>query len=338
MENILSRVLLVCDRPHWAYDSIAKALCKYNQNPQLQLDIAYIKGITRFNASLCLGYDVIFVLGWQVLGEFQDAQGNSAQVTERFSFLDPAKTLMGIHSHHGWDNRRTQPGHWISPPQELIHFLKRYRGVNAVSRRLWQLFRDAELANVFYTPNGVDTEVFQPIQPIQTEGPLRVGFSGNQKHDWRKGITEFIKPSCNLPGVELKLAYPQEGYVPHDEMPRFYNDIDVYLCASSSEGFSLSVLEASASGRPIISTRVGGSEELIDNGINGFLVDRSVEAIREKIKYFLAHRHRTLEMGAENRRIVTTQWGWKQRAPAWLQFITTHLRQVSSIPSMSSVE
>ena len=38
-------------------------------------------------------------------------------------------------------------------------------------------------------------------------------------------------------------------------MPKFYNKLDIY-CASSSEGFSLSVLEASATGIPVISTKV----------------------------------------------------------------------------------
>jgi glycosyltransferase involved in cell wall biosynthesis len=114
-----------------------------------------------------------------------------------------------------------------------------------------------------------------------------------------------LELACDLPGIELRLAMLRSGqYVPLEEMPQFYNEIDIYLCASSSEGFSLSVLEASACGRPVISTRVGGCEDLIIDGVNGFLVDRDVQAIREKIEFFLANRDAAREMGAQNRKIV----------------------------------
>ncbi len=329
-------VLIVCDRPNWAYDAIAKALVKCNDDPSLHFDVAYIKGGEVPLETIHKDYDVVFVMGWQLLGEIRKGPFNNllaqwlpfpdAKIVERLSFLDPKRTLTGIHSHHAWDSRQTQPDNNVLPPQNLIEFLQRYRGVNAVSQRLYDLFRQAGLTNVVYTPNGVDVELFKPEAEINLDGPLRVGFSGNKKHDWRKGITQFIEPACDLPGVELRLAMPQEEhYVPLEEMPQFYNEIDVYLCASSSEGFSLSVLEASACGRPVISTRVGGSEELIIEGVNGFLVDRDVQAIREKIEYFLARRDKVREMGAANRKIAAEKWSWERRAPAWLSFIKSHL-------------
>lgn len=328
----MHRILIVCDRPNWAYDAIAKALIRYNRDPSLDFDVAYIKGGDVPLETIYDDYDVVFVMGWQLLAELR--QGKLAQllpfldakIVERLSFLDPNRTLTGIHSHHAWDDQQTQPDNNVLPPQNLIKFLQRYRGVNAVSRRLYDLFRQAGLTNVVYTPNGVDIELFKPEAEINLDGPLRVGFSGNKKHDWRKGITEFIEPACNLPGIELKLAMPQEGHhVPLEEMPQFYNEIDVYLCASSSEGFSLSVLEASACGRPVVSTRVGGSEDLIIEGVNGFLVDRDVQAIREKIKYFLDNRDKVREMGVASRKVVEEKWSWERRAPAWIEFIRSHL-------------
>jgi glycosyltransferase involved in cell wall biosynthesis len=328
----MHRVLIVCDRPSWAYDTIAKALIKHNHDPSLDFGVAYIKGAGVPLETIHRDYDLVFVMGWQLLGELR--RGRLAQllpfvnakIAERFSFLDPKRTLTGIHSHHAWDNRQTQPDNNVLPPQHLIEFLQWYCGVNAVSRRLYDLFRQAGLTSVVYTPNGADIELFKPEAAINLDGPLRVGFSGNKTHDWRKGITDFIEPACDIPGVESRLAMLRSGqYVPLEEMPRFYNEIDVYLCASSSEGFSLSVLEASACGRPVISTRVGGCEDLIIDGVNGFLVDRDVQAIREKIEFFLANRDAAREMGAQNRRIVEELWSWAKRTPAWIEFIKAHL-------------
>jgi len=325
----MKRVLLVCDRPNWAYDAIAQALIRYNTDSSLTFGVAYVKGDDVSLDTFHKDYDTVFVIGWQLMGELQRRRFarhfpflDERAIRKTLPFLDPKRTLTGIHSHHAWGERQTQPDRDVPPPDSLIRFLSRYSGVNAVSCRLFNIFRQAGLENLVYTPNGVDIELFKPESEIQIDAPLRVGFSGNKKHDWRKGITEFIEPACDLPGIELKLAMPQDGhYVPLAEMPRFYNKIDVYLCASRSEGFSLSVLEASACGRPVISTRVGGSEDLIEDGVNGFLVDRNVQAIQEKLKYFLSNRQRVVEMGSANRETVDENWSWEKRAPAWIEFI-----------------
>jgi glycosyltransferase involved in cell wall biosynthesis len=56
------------------------------------------------------------------------------------------------------------------------------------------------------------------------------------------------------------------------EPERYYRAIDVYVCASEVEGMSNSVLEAMASGIPVIATNVGGNPELVSHGETGFLV------------------------------------------------------------------
>ena len=325
----MARVLLVCDRPRWAYDAIAQALVKHNDDPQLILEIAYVKG----GAAALEGADLVFPLGWQLLAVCRPGWlPGSIRFVELMPELERSRVVTGLHSHHGWDGGRSQPDRDVAPPRALVEFLRRCRGVNAVSQRLAGLFRRAGLPHVAYTPNGVDTGLFRPEALIRTTGPLRVGFSGNPKHDWRKGISEFIEPACRGLEVELKLAMPQtDHYVPHEQMPRFYNDVDVYLCASSSEGCSLSVLEAAACGRPIISTRVGGCEELIEHGLNGWLVDRSVEAIRERLAWCLARRDAVREAGARGREVIEAQWSWAARAPAWLEFIRASIGRVEPV-------
>lgn len=315
-----SKVLLVADRPNWAYDSIAKALVKYNDNPDLELDIDYIKNANRDLRSIFHNYDLVFLLGWQLLGTLKQGK-----IKRTNNFLDPKRVLTGIHSHHSWDDRRTTPDLSVRPPEALIEFLQKFAGVNTVSRRLYELFLQSGLTTLACTLNGVDTELFKS-SPVQTEGPLRVGFSGNNRHDWRKGISEFIEPGCDQEGIELHLAMPKEGHhINLDQMPGFYKKIDAYVCASVSEGFSLSVLEASASGCPIISTRVGGCEDLIIDGVNGFIVDRDVDAIRDKVSFLRDNRAVAVQMGAMNRTIVEQLWSWDVRARGWLSFIEAHL-------------
>ena len=314
------RVLLVADRPNWAYDTIARALVKFNDDPDLILDIEYVKNGKRLLENIHRDYDLIFFLGWQTL-----LRNESYKL--RYKFIDKKKILTGIHSHHAWDGRASSPDKSIPPPIELIMFLKQFAGVNAVSRRLYELFLGSGLDTVTYTPNGVDTSIFTATNEERVNNELRVGFSGNDQHDWRKGIREFIEPATRMDGISLKLAMPNDGHhVAPDQMPSFYENIDVYLCASLSEGFSLSVLEAAASGCPIISTRIGGCEDLIIDGVNGFFVDRDVQQFREKLMSFRDDHETLRKMGRQSRQITNQLWSWKIRAPAWLAFINSRLR------------
>ncbi len=56
------------------------------------------------------------------------------------------------------------------------------------------------------------------------------------------------------------------------DVPRVLSILDVFVLPSLSEGLSLALLEAMASGKPVVATRVGGNPELIDHGRTGFLI------------------------------------------------------------------
>ncbi|MDA8792867.1 glycosyltransferase family 4 protein [Bacteriovoracaceae bacterium] len=323
------KVLLICDCRNWAYDAIAKNLVKYNTNLNLSFEIFYLKE-ARDNFEETSGeFDYLFFMGWQNLFEEKKSFLTRRVTYEKiFPFVDTSKVITGIHSHHSWDNRKTMPDLSIDPPIALVEALNSCLSVNAVSLRLTELFRKNGLANVVYTQNGVDVHEFTQNENIGEREKLHVGFSGSLKHDWRKGITEFITPAVEEAEMELVKAVSGKGeFVPLEEMPDFYKNLDVYLCASSSEGFSLSVLEASSSGVPVISTKVGGCEDLIEDGVNGFLVDRSVNKMVEKLRYLDQNRETLSTMGQKNRSVVESNYTWEKSCKIWIDFISGSIQK-----------
>lgn len=80
------------------------------------------------------------------------------------------------------------------------------------------------------------------------------------------------------------------GGLPNDQLPPYYATADIFVGPSiqaksgDTEGFGLTFVEAAMSGCLLIGTRVGGIEDIIDDGRNGFLVPPAdAEALAEKI-------------------------------------------------------
>ena len=79
------------------------------------------------------------------------------------------------------------------------------------------------------------------------------------------------------------------GRVPPSEIHRYYSDADVYVQAPSIDNMPLSVLEAFASGMPVVSTNVGGVPSVVRNGVDGLLVpDNDDEALAAGVSRLLA--------------------------------------------------
>jgi glycosyltransferase involved in cell wall biosynthesis len=77
-------------------------------------------------------------------------------------------------------------------------------------------------------------------------------------------------PPASLP-VPLKSEYAKRP--PQDLLSAIYADCDAWLCPSRREGYHMPPLEAMACRCPAVATRVGGPADVIEDGVNGYLVD-----------------------------------------------------------------
>ena len=89
----------------------------------------------------------------------------------------------------------------------------------------------------------------------------------------------------------------------------FYGALDVFCLSSNSEGMPLTLLEALASGVPIVSTDVGGIPEIIESGKNGYLVPKgSAEALAQRITELLLDPAKAMAFALNGREMVRTRF------------------------------
>jgi glycosyltransferase involved in cell wall biosynthesis len=156
--------------------------------------------------------------------------------------------------------------------------------------------------------------------------PLRVLFVGSMSQ--RKGLADLFSAvrllNCN--NIELiimgSLQAPMEFYKkqlnnftylpgrPHEEVLQLMRSCDVFCLPSIVEGRALVMQEAMSQGLPLIITANTGGQDLIIEGVTGFLVPiRSPESIAEKLTWFLEHRE-TIPAMAVQARLHAARYTW----------------------------
>lgn len=110
-------------------------------------------------------------------------------------------------------------------------------------------------------------------------------------------------------GRDIRGCVKIAGRVDPEEMSQVYRDNDIFISASLQEGMSNAMLEAMASGLPIITTHCEGVEELVsDNGI--VVEDATAENIAGAIRQLADNRQRMKDMAASARnRAGEFSWG-----------------------------
>ncbi|WP_440903477.1 glycosyltransferase [Catenovulum sp. SX2] len=213
-------------------------------------------------------------------------------------------------------NKQAQPAAFIFCSQELQ---------NDVGPMLKEICPSA-VQHVVH--NGVNTEKFAPIS--HTNSVPRVGIIANLQE--RKGHFEFLHMAKELldQGIQAQfdiiggdiLAEPREELLKNlckelslQEHVTFHGQVsnvlallqqlDIVVCASYQEAFPVSILEAMACEKPVVSTNVNGIPEAIVEGETGFMVPaKDSSALARQVKKLLDDNALQLQMGKAARQRV----------------------------------
>ena len=172
--------------------------------------------------------------------------------------------------------------------------------------------------------NGINTDTFCPVDKDEVPNhndknkKIKIFFSGNRRI--MKGFDLIPKIMKEL-GDEYTLTIASGlrsqnkgtfqdniidlGCIRSDQIHRVYQDSDIFLFPTRLEGFGLSVAEAMACGKPVVTTDCSSLPELVIDGKGGFLCRMDdVKAYADAIRYIAEDENLRVRMGRFNRQRV----------------------------------
>ncbi|MCX6354274.1 MAG: glycosyltransferase family 4 protein [Candidatus Aureabacteria bacterium] len=182
--------------------------------------------------------------------------------------------------------------------------------------------------NVRTIPSGVDTERFAAVSRTRKREGITILMT-SRTGDEGKGF-KVLREAVGLlkaRGKKFTLLIPTYGsgepaddaieYLPwhsQEELPNLYAQADICVVPSIwREPFGIAAVEAMAAGKPVVASRVGGLEEIVDHGVTGFLVEPgNAGEVAESIKKLLDDPELRMRMGEAGRERGKMKFAWKK--------------------------
>jgi glycosyltransferase involved in cell wall biosynthesis len=121
--------------------------------------------------------------------------------------------------------------------------------------------------------------IMRALRELPDDVQLVVAGDGDMLEPWRALAREL--------GLERRVRFL--GNVPHARIPLWIRAAEVFVLNSEYEGLSHTLLEVQALGTPIVASRVCGNPEVVEDGVNGLLVDpRDPASVRDAVAKILS--------------------------------------------------
>lgn len=263
----------------------------------------------------------------------------------KFIFRVPYYVLLRGGDVPGFSPREMSFYHRLTRP--IIHMLWREaKGVIANSRGLQELacksLPDLKIQTI---SNGVDQELFDLARPKREKsGEIKILFAG--RFTPQKGV-DFLLNSLplvqsNIPKSQIWLAGdgPERkhieklagnrnfedrfivkllGWKDRDALYKLYEKADIFVLPSRDEGMPNALLEAMAAALPVIATKVPGSEELVQDGENGFLVNKEdMGGMARALEKLISDSTIRQQMGTAGRKLAR-EYSWEKIADQFIE-------------------
>jgi poly(glycerol-phosphate) alpha-glucosyltransferase len=164
--------------------------------------------------------------------------------------------------------------------QNLGPLLSLPRSADGIGNRPMRFFYAGQIES--YSGLDVLIEAFNRLAVNRQDVELEVLGDGSERERLQQLVPDALKSRVTFHGV-----------VERERVPSMFARGDVFVHPNPGQGWGMVVNEAMAAGMPVIGSKnVGAAEELIQDGVNGFLLDDStdVDAFVKKMGFFADHR------------------------------------------------
>jgi glycosyltransferase involved in cell wall biosynthesis len=243
--------------------------------------------------------DILHIQWAKAIREFEDSLD-----------LIRAKTLLsfrGAHINYSplADKELAQAYRDLFPQIDGFHAVSQ-----AIAQRSLRYHSETEKIHVIHPAVSRELLAYPHVRTVDPVSELKI-ISVGRMH-WKKGYNYALDAMGMLKEQSIRFRYCIIGgkadehivyqihdmglhdsvdfldFMPQSRLITYLAGSHVFLLPSVEEGIANVVLEAMALGIPVISTDCGGMKEVIQDGLNGFLVPvRSAEAIRDRITHFM---------------------------------------------------
>lgn len=275
-----SSISFLPDRPGWAFDAITKLFAE-------QLTVSGIRTARHFQGAMPSVFqeEFVFVCWWPDVDE----------VARRIS--QEQKILCRIADIVTWT--RQAPTEW---QRRFSEIRAKVFAFIAASSEIATMLMALGISNLVLIGDPVDVGEFTPATSFGIERP-RLGWCGNPAALQWLGFND-LKGFSVFQSLQRRndLSTCVACRLSRDKMPDWYHNIDVYVCTSKAEGTPLPLLEAMASGRLVITTRVGIVPEISSAGL--FVFDGTARGLDSVLKEVVHKRQDWEWLGRANREFV----------------------------------
>jgi glycosyltransferase involved in cell wall biosynthesis len=188
-------------------------------------------------------------------------------------------------------------------------------------------------------PWGVDLQQFSPLDKKPNHDTFTLLSTRSWEPVYRVDILAqaFAIAACQNPSLRLvmlgngsmkdrlvqifqeadvleQVSFP--GQISQENLPPYYHRADIYICASHSDGTSISLLEALACGKPVIMSDIPGHREWVTPGVQGWLFpDGDAQTMAQFILKATENREQLIEMGCAARQLAEQRADWNKNFP-----------------------
>ena len=133
-------------------------------------------------------------------------------------------------------------------------------------------------------------------------------------------LRQELEEECKRLKIQNNVIF--YGEIANSELPKFYQNADLFILTSYYEGFGRVIIEAGAYKLPVLSTKITGPEDIIEDNYNGYLLaldDKN--GFVEKILYLKNNIEEKMNMGMNNYTLVHERYSQKKLKEHWIDLL-----------------